>query len=108
MYISRYDIEEITIMNRTEVSKFLLSVKKHLPIEYLKEETIRRDEVQNGKKVTKIFNTVKVELNGSIKSTQELLEKDHRTTVKKKIQERLDMLLIIKEKLEGTHIQLNT
>lgn len=99
MYISRYDIEEISGMNSSDVSKFLISVKRHLPIEYHKEKTIRREEIQNGKKVTKIFTTVKVELDESIKSTQELLNRDHRFSVKKKIQKRLDILLAIKEEM---------
>ena len=103
MYISRYDIEDISGMSSSDVSKFLIYIKRHLPNEYHKEETIRRDEVQNGKKVTKIFTTVKVELDESIKSTQKLLKRDHRFTVKKKIQKRLDILLTIKEKLKGAH-----
>ena len=95
MYISRYDIEDISGMSSSDVSKFLISVKRHLPIEYHKEKTIRREEVQNGRKVTKIFNTVKVELYESIISTQKLLEKEHRFSAEKKIQKRLNTLLTI-------------
>ena len=107
MYISRYDIEDISGMSSSDVSKFLISVKRHLPIEHHKEETIRREEVQNGKEVIRIFTTVKIELDESIKSTQKLLEKDHRFSVRKKIQKRLCVLLVIKEKLKKTNVRLS-
>ncbi len=104
MYISRYDIEEAVGMSSADISKLFISVKRHLPTEYCKEETIRREKVQNGKNIIKIFTTVKVELNESIKSTQELLERDHRFSIKKKIQKRLNTLLKIKREINKKNI----
>lgn len=101
MYVSRYDIEDISGMSSSDVSKFLISVKRHLPAKYWKEETTRREEIQKGKRVVKIFAVVKIDLDESIKSTQEVFEREHRFTIKDKIRNRLNTLLLVKEKMSA-------